>query len=122
MAPAMLAPAMMAKAENAAATVMREMRQEICVLRFNDDLDLVGPKEKYCFKLAITPALISSVGGLALLIYLAWAANRYGWKWDPFGIGKFNFGDLTKSLTEKATEAGDNWNKGWEDARKKLGL
>ena len=69
MAPAMLAPAMMAKAEGIAAAVMREMRQEICVLHFNDDLDIVGPGTKYAFKLTITPALFATIGAIGVAIY-----------------------------------------------------
>ena len=69
MAPALLAPAMMAKAEGIAAAVMREMRQEICVLRINEDLDVCGPNQKEAFSLTITPALIASIGAMGIAIY-----------------------------------------------------
>ena len=94
MAPALLAPAMMAKAENAAATVMREMRQEICVLRFNDDLDMVGPNDKYSFKFTVTPALIGSIGALAVTIYGLWILKTWAADKDPWGNAPDNLQEL----------------------------
>ena len=73
---AALAPAMMAKAEGIAAAVMREMRQEICVLRINEDLDICGPNQKEAFSITITPALIATIGLLPLVMYAIMMAGR----------------------------------------------
>ena len=94
MAPAMLAPAMMAKAEGIASTIAREMRQEICVLHFNEDLDVVGPGQKYAFKFTITPALISSIGALALGLYIAWCVKVWSSNKDPWGNAPENTQEL----------------------------
>lgn len=88
MAPAIaaLAPSLMSKAEGIAATVLKESRQEIVVLRFNDELDIVGPKEPHAFKVTITPALIGTLGliGIALYIivaYMKWKSTEQGKEW-----------------------------------------
>ena len=77
---AALAPAMMAKAEGIAATILKESRQEIVKLRFNEDLDVVGPDEHAVFSLTVTPALIGTIGaiGVAILIISRLAASGVG--------------------------------------------
>ena len=107
MAPA-LAPAMMAKAENLAATVMREMRQESCVLRINEDLDICGPNQKEAFSVTITPALITSIGALALGIYLIWVVkvwlsdkNPWGPAELPSDLKELAFGKLIGGMLPK---------------------
>src|SRR4030042_2242617 len=96
MAPAaMIAPALLGKAEDIASQVMREMRQETVTLRFDEDLDVCGPGEPEAFHVTITPGLITSVGLLAMLIVWGYLAYTQQWKWDPFGLAKFQMPELS---------------------------
>ena len=75
MAPAVaaLAPSLMSKAEGIAATILKESRQEIVKLRFNEELDVVGPDEHAVFSLTVTPALIGTIGAIGIAIYVIYA-------------------------------------------------
>ena len=99
MAPAMLAPAMMAKAEGIASTIAREMRQETTTLRINEDLDICGPNQKEAFSVTITPGLIATGGAIAIAAYIVvkffiWASNKDPWANAPQNTQELLFGKL----------------------------
>ena len=101
MAPAMLAPAMMAKAEGIASTIAREMRQEIVTFYFNEDLDLVPKTQKHVFHVTVTPALISSIGCIGLAIWIIIALMRSKSILEGVNIGGYSgqdYMDLYKQL------------------------
>ena len=93
MAPAIaaLAPGLMSKAEGIASTILKESRQEIVVLRFNDELDIVGPKDEYAFKVTITPALIGTIGVIGLTILIFGGAMKAIESAQNKGIGGFKW-------------------------------
>jgi hypothetical protein len=86
MAPALLAPAMMAKAESVAQSIVREMRQETTTIYINEELDICRKDQHPVFSLTVTPALISTIGAVGIAGLMIYLYVKGKLAWDPFGL------------------------------------
>ena len=92
--------------------LMAKSKEEIVVLGFNDDLDVVKPDSSSCvFRLRVTPALLATGTGVALVAYILWRWHVVGINWDPFGLSKFSgvIGDAGKGIRQRWDEIFGGW-------------